>query len=148
MLFPEFRLDAAVLRCCLFPVYCSCFTKNIETRVVVVYSCCWHKISIHYGCSTTSTELAFGSDSRACDVTNPCSSRNFLKAAVLHYFPSGVERCFWRFTPLFTYGNIQRLEQLHLRLNEISWRSLSCKTSLTEWGRVHLKKSFNFRVDE
>src|SRR5690554_6670331 len=28
--------------------------------------------------------------SRACNVTNPCSLRIFLKSAVLHYFPSGV----------------------------------------------------------
>jgi len=112
-------LDAAVLRCCLFPVHCSRFTTSIETRVVVVYSCCLHKISIHYGCSTTSTELAFGSDSRACDVTNPCSLRNFLKAAVLHYFPSRVQLCLLRCVPSLTYGNTQRLDGMHLHSDEL-----------------------------
>src|SRR5690554_4415411 len=91
MLFPEFWLDAAVLRCCLFPVHCSRFTKNIETRVVVVYPCCLQKISIHFACFPTSIELAFGSNSDACYGTQTCSLRNFLKAAVLHYFPSRVE---------------------------------------------------------
>src|SRR5690554_3812612 len=84
-------LDAAVLRCCLFPVHCSRFTKNIETRVVVVYPCCLQKISIHFACFPTSIELAFGSNSDACYGTQTCSLRNFLKAAVLHYFPSRVE---------------------------------------------------------
>src|SRR5690554_3597946 len=32
-------LDAAVLRCCLFPVRCSRFTKNIETRLRLRQRC-------------------------------------------------------------------------------------------------------------
>src|SRR5690554_6910846 len=76
-------LDAAVLRCCLFPV--------------------------HFSRSATSIELAFGSNSDACYAAflrsltetfrglNSCicaQTSCFLKAAVLHYFPSGVVRCF------------------------------------------------------
>src|SRR5690554_1294600 len=76
------------------------------------------KFLFTYGCSTTSTELACGLDSRACYVTHPCSLRNFLKVAILHYFPSRVVRCLLRCVYSFTYGNIQRLEQLHLRSDE------------------------------
>src|SRR5690554_2154897 len=72
-------LDAAVLRCCLFPV--------------------------HFSRSATSIELACGSDSDACYAAllrshtetfrglNSCIcalTRNFLKATVLHHFPSRV----------------------------------------------------------
>src|SRR5690554_1984991 len=32
-------LDAAVLRCCLFPIHCNRFTKNIETRLRLRQRC-------------------------------------------------------------------------------------------------------------
>src|SRR5690554_1015213 len=75
-------LDAAVLGCCLFPV--------------------------HFGHFTTSTELAFGSDSRACYAAflrsltetfrglNSCICalwRNFLKVGVLHFLICGDGFC-------------------------------------------------------
>src|SRR5690554_2518184 len=83
-----------------------------------------------------------------CSVTHPCSSRNFLKAPGIHHFPSRVwldaavrrcclfpvrfrhsatsiethlrfrQRCLLRSVSSLTYGNIQRLEQLHLRSDE------------------------------
>src|SRR5690554_6219043 len=46
--------------------------------------------------------------------------RYFLKAAVLHHFPSGVVPCLSHCVPLFTYG--------------VFCRSLSCTTSLPELG--------------
>src|SRR5690554_6790201 len=77
------------------------------------------KFLFTYGYFTTSTELACGSDSRACYVTHPCSLRNFLKVAILHHFPSRAQLCLLRCVSSFTYGNIQRLEQLHLRSDEL-----------------------------
>src|SRR5690554_8228280 len=56
--------------------------------------------------------------SSVCSVTHPCSLRNFLNATVIRHFPSRVMECLLRCTPLFTYGIIQRLKQLHLRLDE------------------------------
>src|SRR5690554_1650920 len=45
--------------------------------------------------------------------------RPFLWAVVWHHFPSGVMECLLGCVPLFTYGNIQRLELLNLRLDEL-----------------------------
>ena len=44
-----------------------------------------------------------------------------LKVAILHHFPSRVGLCLSRCVSLFIYGNIQRLEQLHLRSDDISF---------------------------
>src|SRR5690554_5765869 len=57
--------------------------------------------------------------SSVCSVTHPCSLRNFLNATVIRHFPSRVMECLLRCTPLFTYGNIQRLNNRHLRLDEL-----------------------------
>src|SRR5690554_530398 len=115
------------------------------------------------GTSLQASKLTFGSDSDACYVAflrsltetfrglNSCIcalTSNFLKVAILHYFPSRVwldaavlcyclfpvhfrhsatsiethlrfrQRCLLRCVSSFTYGNIQRLEQLHLRSDE------------------------------
>src|SRR5690554_819904 len=65
--------------------------------------------------------------------------RCFLKVAILHYFFSRVVRCLLRCVSSFTYGNIQRLEQLHLRSDEFFCRSPSCTASLPEFGlMVHI----------
>src|SRR5690554_4584341 len=93
--------DAAVLRCCLFPV--------------------------HFSRSATSIELAFGSNSDACYAAFLCSLTEtlrglnscicaqtscFLKAAVLRYFPSRV-----------------LLDAYHLRLDEL-FSEVVCFASL------------------
>src|SRR5690554_1002913 len=68
-------LDAAVLRCCLFPAHFIHFTTSIETRLRL------------------------------------------------------RQRCLLRCVSSFTYGNIQRLEQLHLRSDEL-FSEGSCSTLL------------------
>ena len=88
--------------------------------MVVVYPCCLQKISIHFACFPTSIELAFGSNSDACYGTQTCSLRNFLKAAVLHYFPSRVKpEFFTRHLQMLIIGNNLRLDGIHLRLVEL-----------------------------
>src|SRR5690554_6774262 len=91
------------------------------------------------------TETFRGLNSCICALTS-----NLLKAAVLCYclFPvhfrhsaTSIEthlrfrqRCLLRCVSSFTYGNIQRLEQLHLRSDEFFCRSLFYTTSLPELG--------------
>ena len=76
------------------------------------------------GSPLQASKLTFGSDSDACSVTHPCSSRNFLKAPGIHHFPSRVVKCLLRFSPLFLYG--------------VFCRPLSCTTSLPESGLMQL----------
>ena len=87
-------LDAAVRRCCLFPVHVSHFATSIETHLRLKQRCLLRCVSsFTYGCFTTNIELACGSNSDVCSVTHPCSSRNFLKAPGIHHFPSRAVKC-------------------------------------------------------
>src|SRR5690554_7201819 len=81
-----FTLDAAVLRCCLFPVHFRRSATSIETH------------------------LRFR------------------------------QRCLLRCVSSFTYGNIQRLEQLHLRSDE-KFSEGSCSTPLPFRSKKHYSRS-------
>src|SRR5690554_1684340 len=91
--------------------------------------------------SLQASKLAYGSDSDACYAAflrsltetfrglNSCicaQTSCFLKVAILHHFPSRAHLCLLRCVSSFTYGNIQRLEQLHLRSDELISEASCC----------------------